>query len=57
MVLRATQLYHRGIATESLYKLGGSVYLVKREYSGAIRRLLERFENPGLKWYELNIVV
>ncbi|MEM4188228.1 MAG: hypothetical protein QXN56_03590 [Candidatus Hadarchaeum sp.] len=45
------------LPSESWRKLGGSVYLVKKGCSGAIRELLRRLENPDLEWYELNVVV
>jgi len=41
----------------SWFKLGGSVYIVERQHSGAFRELLQHFENPGLKWCELTVVV
>ena len=37
-------------------RLGGSVYLVRKEFSGRIRKLLRRFKNPGLRWHELAVV-
>jgi len=36
-------------------KLGGSVYLVTEEHSGALCELLNRFTGPGLKWYKLRV--
>lgn len=36
-------------------RIGSSAYLVRGEHSGAIRKLLRRFEGSGLDWREFRI--
>jgi len=40
---------------KSWRKLGGSVYLVREENSGAFDELLRRFEGPDLIWHKLRV--
>lgn len=42
---------------KSWRKLGGSVYLVGKENSGAFGELLRRFEGPDLTWHMLRVEV
>jgi len=42
---------------KSWRKLGGSVYLVRKEDSDAFEELLRRFEGPDLTWHKLKAEV
>lgn len=44
-----------GLPPKSWSKVGGSVYLVDKEHSGALRKLLKCFEGPDLQWREFKI--
>lgn len=43
------------LPSKSWRKLGGSVYLVKKENSGAFEEFLRRFQGPDLVWYMFKV--